>query len=171
MSQYFCTPNYLPATAENHTLLALIQAAGLPATDVQTSDAYPGQVIVICSTGLDAGQQTQLNTVVAAWDARPRAARSLLAIYTDLVALTNTQKTNIWADLSSGTPAKYLQDTGTNTAALVVLDWVVQSSGATGAALTSAKLRAAAMYVQDNVDYLVHPTFDSTINVPGDQLA
>ena len=173
MSQYFCTPLSPPPLTGVDTsgLMGQLRASGLPVTDVQTSGAFPGQVIVVCSTDLTANQSTQLNTTVAAWDPRPRVKRSLFAIYTDLTALTATQQTNVWNDLSSGSPAKYLLDAGADAAAIIVLDWVVRKAGATGAALTDAKLRAAAMYVQDNVTYLVNPVFDATINVPGDMVA
>jgi hypothetical protein len=96
-----------------------------------------------------------------------KALRTLLAIYTDLQALTAAQKTNVWTDLSSGTPKKYLQDVGRNAAAIAALDWAATDSGATGTALTAAKLRIGAMYVQDNPAYLINPSFDPTINVPG----
>ncbi len=99
-----------------------------------------------------------------------RKPRRGYAIYADLMALTTLQKTNVWTDLSSGTPKKYLLDTGANTAAIAALDWAVTDAGATGAALTAAKLRIAAAYVQDNPAYLVNPSFDLSINVAGDQL-
>lgn len=105
------------------------------------------------------------------FDLRDRKLRPLYAIYNDLVALTTTQQTNAWNDLSSGTPKKYLLDVGPNAAAIGALDWAVTDSGATGASLLHARLRVGAMYVQDNPSYLVNPAFDPSINVPGDQPA
>jgi len=166
--RYFLTVSSLPANPNLVALLSPLQAAGLPVTDVQTSEAYPGQVIVVSSIDLTAAQLTQMGSIVSAFDLRPRVPRPLYAIYNDLVALTTTQQANIWADISSGTIPKYLLDASPNTAALVVLDWAVRSSGAVGASLTAAKFRAVAMYVQDNPTYLVAPTFDATINVSGD---
>ena len=166
--RYFLTVPSLPANPNLAALMSQLQAVGLPVTDVQTSEAYPGQVIVVSSTDLTGTQLTQMESIVSAYDLRPRIPRPLYAIYNDLVALTTTQQANIWADISSGTIPKYLLDAGPNTAALVVLDWAVRSSGATGAALTAAKFRAVALYVQDNPTYLVTPTFDATINVAGD---
>ena len=166
--RYFVTVSSLPANPNLAALGSQLQAAGLPVTDVQTSGAYTGQVIVVSSTDLTGTQSTQMQSIVSAFDLRPRIPRPLYAIYNDLVALTTTQQANIWADISSGTTPKYLLDAGPNTAALVVLDWAVRSSGAIGAALTAAKFRAVAIYVQDNPTYLIAPTFDATINVAGD---
>lgn len=100
-----------------------------------------------------------------------RAPRTLAGIYGDLKALTAAQKTNVWADLAAGTPPKYLTDEGPNAAAIGVLDWAATDAGATGAALTAARLRIAAAYCQDNPGYLVQPPFDPSINVAGDQPA
>jgi len=166
--RYFLTVPSLPANPNLAALMSQLQAVGLPVTDVQTSEAYPGQVIVVSSTDLTGTQLTQMESIVSAFDLRSRIPRPLYAIYNDLVALTTTQQANIWADISSGTTPKYLIDAGRNTASLVVLDWAVRSSGAVGASLTAAKFRAVAMYVQDNPTYLVAPTFDATINVAGD---
>lgn len=174
MAQYFIN-TLVPANTDWGVLVGLLKGAGLPVIDVQTSGAYPGQVIVVTDDGVDltAAQQTTMNSVVAAFDPRPRVARSIYAIYTDLAALTTTQQTNVWNDLSAIATGqivpKYLLDAGGDTAAIVVMDWVIKKSGTSGANLTDARLRIASMYVQDNPKYLVHPTFDSTINIPGDQ--
>lgn len=108
------------------------------------------------------------NLAMAA-DLRSRTSRLMCSIYSDLLTLNTTQQTNAWSDLSSGTPKKYLLDTGINAAAIGALDWAVTDSGATDTALKNARLRIAAAYIQDNPTYLVNPTFDPTINVPGDQ--
>lgn len=168
MARYFISPPSAPASADWSPLVGKLRDAGLPVVDVQTSEAYPGQIIVVSDVDLTAAQQTTMNTVVSGWDPRPRTKRAIYSIYNDLVALNATQQGNIWADFNSGNPVKYLLDQGPNAAALAVLDWVVKSSGATGAALTGARFRAVAMYVQDNANYLAHPTFDATINVVGD---
>ena len=57
---------------------------------------------------------------------------------------------------------------GPNAAAIAAIEWATLDSGATGAALTAAKLRLTAMYCQDHPKYLVNPSFDGTINVAGD---
>jgi hypothetical protein len=165
--QYFLTVS-IPGGPITAGLLTQLKTAGLPVLDIQTSSAYSGQIIVVSSSQLTVGQSTQMGNLVTAWDPRPRAERPLYAIYNDLAALTITQQGNVWADFSAGTPPKYLLDAGDNAAAIVVLDWVVRASGVSGAALLGAQLRAVAMYVQDNVSYLVAPAFDPTINVPGD---
>lgn len=98
-----------------------------------------------------------------------KTRRSLIDIYQDLGALTAGQKGAVWGDLGSGSPRKYLLTDGLNTAAIGALDWSATDSGAVGNALTAARMRIAAMYTQDHPDYLVHPAFDPSINVPGDQ--
>ena len=114
-------------------------------------------------------QIQQGDSITATFDLHDRGPRPLYAIYTDLQALSTTQKTEVWTDLTSGTPKKYFLDTGPNAAAIGALDWAATDSGATGAALTAARIRIAAFYVQDNPNYLVNPSFDPGINVPGDQ--
>lgn len=103
--------------------------------------------------------------------ANARKPRPLYAIYADLQALSGPNKTAIWSDLSSGTPKKYLVGVGGNVAAIAALDWAASDSGATGNALTAARLRIAAMYCQDVPGYLVNPPFGTGINVTGDEPA
>lgn len=92
-------------------------------------------------------------------------------LYAEIQALTTTQKNNILADLFAGTPMKVLivtaQSNGRNEGAIGALHWAVVNSIAPVAAINDARLRATAMYVQDNPTYLIHPSFDSSINVPG----
>jgi hypothetical protein len=91
--------------------------------------------------------------------------RSMADLFIAISALTNAQKTAIWTDLSSGSPAKYLLSEGAAEAGIAALDWAIKDSGATGASLTNARLRIAAMYAYDNPLYLVNPSFDATINI------
>lgn len=170
MAQYFITTS-VPPNVDWSVLVSKLQTAGLPVTDVQTSEAYPGQIIVVTDVDLTPAQQTTMNSVVAAWDPRPRTARPLYAIYSDLTVLTAAQQSAVWTNISALTNGveKYLLDAGPNTAAIVVMDWAVKSSGATGTALTAARFRIVAMYVQDNPKYLVNPSFATTVNIPGDR--
>lgn len=112
-------------------------------------------------------QINQGNQLLATWDMRPYRARRLIDLINDLNALTSTQKTNISNDLFSGTPLKVLLDPGANISPIFVLYWGTQTPGLTTQDKNLAKLYAAAMYVQDNPAYLIQPTFDTTINVPG----
>jgi hypothetical protein len=117
------------------------------------------------------------------WDAYPTLAnlqsvsqqalipRTLLAIYNDLVALTGTQKTNIWTDLTSGSPVKISLDNGGNADSIFLLWRIASNASLPAATITDMKVTATAYYVQDVPNYLVHPGFDSTINVPGNQLS
>lgn len=170
MAQYFINVNYDMSASGWSSLKKTLQDGGLPVIDTQSSSAFPGQIIVVTddAVALTQAQQTTMNSIVAQFDPRPRTKRAIYTIYTDLLALNATQQTNVWNDFSSGNPTKYLLDQGNNAAAIAVLDWVVKKSGTSGANLTDARMRAVAMYTQDNPKYLVTPTFDATINVPGD---
>lgn len=128
------------------------------------------------------------------WDAFPTLAnlqsvsqqgskpRTMYAIAADIFALTGTlptpangtQKANIIADLFTGNLAtggqKWQQDAGLNAAALSAVYAAITASNGLATFNAAQQLIMAAMYVQDNPNYLVHPSFDSTINVPGTQL-
>lgn len=95
----------------------------------------------------------------------------LLTIYNAIVALTNAQKTAVWADLTSGSPVKISQDVGANAGALFLMWRLASNASLPAAVVIDMKLTAAAYYAQDNPTYLVAPTFDATINIPGDQPA
>lgn len=95
----------------------------------------------------------------------------LLTIYNAILALTSTQKTNIWNDLTSGSPVKISQDVGPNAASIFLLWRIASNISLPAATITDMKITAATYYVQDNPTYLVNPSFDNTINVPGDQPA
>lgn len=98
-----------------------------------------------------------------------RRKRPLLDIITALNALAGTQKTNVWSDITSGSPPKWATDAGPNAAAIAVMQFVATTSTLNATDILNAKIRGVAMYCQDNPTYLVAPAFDPTINVPGDQ--
>ncbi len=100
-----------------------------------------------------------------------RVPRSIWAVYQDLLALTGAQKTNVWADLTSGSPAKITLDKGPHSDTAFVLHWAATNTSLPAASIVDAKVRAAAAYVVDNPKYLNIPAFDPTINVLGDQPA
>ncbi len=91
------------------------------------------------------------------------------AIYAALSTLTATQKTNIWTAFSAGSPALWSTDDGPNAGAIGIGFGIVANlaSAMTTAQLTDMKLRAVTAYVLDNPEWLVHPAFDATINLPG----
>jgi hypothetical protein len=145
-------------------------AQGLP-VDYCASSA--GTVHVYTSRDLTAPEKTTLDSVVTAHDGRLRQKRPLWAIRADVQALTTAQFNNVWTDLTTPVPGeaprKYLTDYGANVAGIFVFDWSLYVSGPTAAQQKAGQIALAAMYVQDNPNYLVHPPFDSTINVPGDE--
>ena len=97
-----------------------------------------------------------------------KTKRGLLAIITDLNALSGAQKTAVWSDITSGSPPKWATDTGPNAAALAWAPTLITLNGLTAANVLDLKIKAVAMYVQDNPNYLVHPSFDNTINISGE---
>jgi hypothetical protein len=138
---------------------------------------FPGaticpNVVIGFDPDITAQQLVTLNGVIAAHvPAGPRKPRLLLDVYNDLVALSAAQKTNINADLFVGSPPKFTGDTGSSQADLLVLWTLQQVGGLSVGDKTLVKLAAAAIYCLDNPKYLVHPSFDATILVPGDQPA
>jgi hypothetical protein len=156
-------------------LTSEVVAAGLPPPAHINGSNYAGpgspagNIEIAYSAPLDTSQKTLLDQTVAAHvPAGPRKPRALYDIYTDIKGLTTAQKQSIWTDLGGGSPRKYLLDVGPNAAGIGALDWAVTDSGAAGASLQGAQMRIAAFYTQDNPNYLVHPPFDTSIDVPGD---
>lgn len=99
----------------------------------------------------------------------PVTIRTLLNISADITSLSASQKTAIWSDLTSGSPAKILASVGPNAGSLFVFRRMAILAVLGPADSTSCKVDAAAMYVQDNPAYLVRPAFDATINISGVQ--
>lgn len=106
--------------------------------------------------------------IIAAGIRRPR---TLYAIRADLAALSAANKNAVWSALTAGTPPLWAADAGPNAAALLALQMLGASATLSAAAATEAKLRAAAMYCQDNPSWLVNPPFGSGISIPGDEAA
>jgi hypothetical protein len=100
-----------------------------------------------------------------------RVPRTLYAIRADLVALSTANKNAVWAALIAGTPPLWATASGPNAAALAAIQLFGASATLSAADVLEAKLRAAAMYAQDQPNWLVNPAFAPTVNVPGDQLA
>lgn len=166
------TYQYIKAynTLNDSQLLAECVAAGLPATDVQRFGDAAQTMQVVTSRDLTAPEVTTLDGLVAAHDGRPRRKRTVFAIYTDLAALTATQRDAVWADLMGGNPPKLALDTGPNTADVFTMHFLSTAvSGLTAAEKNEAKRRTIAFYVQDNPAYLVNPPFAPAVNTPGDE--
>lgn len=100
----------------------------------------------------------------------PRRPRLCEDVVNDLKALTTVQKNAVWANITSGTPPKWSTNKGPSAPSFDVLHMIVVSPTSTGAQVLDAKLHGAAMYCKDNPGYLVHPAFDQSINVPGDEV-
>lgn len=98
-----------------------------------------------------------------------RVTRPLFDLVTALNGLNATQKTNISNDLFGGSPAKWTQATGENSSSILVIFTLTQTATLSTADKNLAKIHGTALYIQDYPNYLVNPSFDPTINVPGDQ--
>jgi hypothetical protein len=104
----------------------------------------------------------------------PRKPRPLFEIRADVQALSASQWTNTWNALSApagSAPRLYLTDYGPNVSGIFALDWSAYASGGTAAQVKAAQVSITACYCQDQPSYLVHPPFDNSINIPGDELA
>jgi len=144
-------------------------AEGLPIEYVRGPDAS-GVIIVTTTVDLDALEIDTMDDVIAKHDGRKRQPRVLYAIWKDIGALSGAQKQNIANDLFSGDPPKVTQDTGVNAPDLLIL-WTLQNSVSLSTTdKQSAQRSAMSIYTLDNPKYLVHPPFDPTINVPGDEV-
>jgi hypothetical protein len=144
-------------------------AAGLPVAGVNGGAIGSGDVYVITSVDLTAQQKTTLDAVVSAHDGRPRRKRRLYDVFQAIGALSNSQKLAISSDLFSGTPPKFALDEGDDSPDLLVLYVLQLTGGLSTADKNLVKQAAASVYARDNPTYLVHPSFDPTINVPGEE--
>src|SRR5574338_1509566 len=106
------TYTYTLEAAKQYDLSGLVtqcQAAGLPVFYVNGS---PGAnaIQVVTDRALSMPELDALAALVAAYDGRPRRKRKPYDIYTDIGAMSGTQKTNIANDLFGGSPPKFTQD-------------------------------------------------------------
>lgn len=148
-------------------LHAALTAAGIPIDGV--ARLTDGSVRIDFQATATSQQKTDAAAMAAAWDWTPRQPRRLYDIWQALNALSAGQQSAIWTDITSGTPPKWALAEGDNAGAILALHWSALNSGATTANLNDAKRRLVAMYCQMYPNYLIHPSFDSTINVPGDE--
>jgi len=115
-------------------------------------------------------QKDQANAIAAAFDGQDRVFLSLTDIRAPVQALTATQLSNTWANLSGATPTaprKYLDDTGPNAATIFLWDWVLYVSGPTAAQQKAGQISLIATYVSDYPFYLDSPPWDPSIHVLG----
>lgn len=110
--------------------------------------------------------QNQLAVPVAA-----RKPRRPYDVAVAIAGLSTAQWNNVVADLFAGSPAKWQLDNGPYAVSIGAgACFAIQSNGA----FLFNKFQQfdlAAIYCVDNPTYLVNPSFDPTINIPGDQPA
>jgi hypothetical protein len=113
-------------------------------------------------------QITEGDNIVMTLDISPKRTRKAWDIYTDVRALPAAAQTAIWDDLRANNAAKIKSIGPPQDGSVLILHWCITSlGGATAAEKNDASARMAALYTQQNVHYLEHPPFASTINVPG----
>jgi len=103
--------------------------------------------------------------LISGWTWTERKTRSLLSLYTEISALSPSQKTAVAGDLF-GASNKWSTNLGPNRSGMFVL-YLLTQLGLSAAQNTAAKVAAAAMYCQDHPFYLINPSFDLSILVDG----
>jgi len=139
---------------------------GIPAISIQQEG---GAFTVTYDPSATAGQIAQGNQIASTWPTYSQQTRDSTGIYTDVRALSASQKNNITGpsgDLYSGTPMKALRDMGPNQNTIAALLTVRQCSFCNAAADRQLiDNQVTALYTADNPYYLANPTFDPTISV------
>jgi len=170
-----------PGSYNIDQLTVEVSAAGLPAPLYINGSGYAGQgsfataIDVVYGAPLLPAQVSTLNATVAAHlPAGPRKSRPLYSIRSDVQALSATQMSATWQDLSAAAgpvPRKYLGTTGPNAATLFHWDHTYYVLGGTAAQLKAAQISITATYIQDpdNWHYLMHPPWDSSIAIDGSE--
>lgn len=113
-------------------------------------------------------QDSLAASIVAAHNG-PRELRPPLDIWNDLALLTDVQRDAIWTDLTSGSPQKFLVDNGPHAFDVWQQYRRIQDEGLGVNVQKKVKAGGVVAYLLDFPKYLVHPSFDPTINVPGDR--
>ena len=150
-------------------LEAEIAAAGLPIAPLGVA-VDQDSIRIAMKRELAGPEPAELDEIVFAHvPPVPRGPRPLWDIREDILALSGPQISAVWADLSGGTPKKMALDTGPNAAAIWVMEWSATFGPANAQDRNEAKIRVIAFWCQDNPQDLVHPPYDNSINIPGDQ--
>jgi hypothetical protein len=115
-------------------------------------------------------QIAQGNDIVMTLDITKMRPRAMFDIYADIKALSAQKQAAIAADIGVNNYEKLKSMHPPQDAPVAVLHWCVTSlAAATQTERYDAYARIEAMYCQQFPDYLVHPVFDTSINIPGDE--
>jgi hypothetical protein len=146
------------------------QAVPILGVSVTVPASGPRSAVVHYPDGTSQADQDRGNQIAAGFDLRDAQLCSLSSLYQSVAALSQTQRNNIWADLSAPatpTPRKYLTDYGTNASAIFTMDYLLYVVGGTAAQVDSGRNDIISFWTQDNPQYLINPAFDPSISVPG----
>jgi len=114
-------------------------------------------------------QIDQGNAVVAGFDGKWRQSRLIYDLYANIGALSAAQKQNAWSAATAGDPPLWAQDRGVNAADLHII-WLLATQLGVVSTVTDKNIcrqMLLAIYTQDNPYFLVQPSWDTSINVPG----
>jgi hypothetical protein len=129
-----------------------------------------GLVVRIDYDNATAPQIEQGDSIVYDLDVTLMRTRSVYDIYADIKALTAGQQAAIANDISVNNYEKLKSMRPPQDGPVAVLHWCVTSlAAATQAERYDAYARIDAMYCQQFPDYLVHPAFDPSIEISGDE--
>lgn len=137
-----------------------------PVVQMDYAPELPLKVRLFYYTSATAQQKADVEAFIGAWDWEPRRPRDLKDIVADLDALTVQQKGSIWTYISGGTPVRWKQSNRGDvwTCLRISENFVSLTAGEK----TALRIQAVAIYVREEFpDFLINPSFDPTINVPG----
>jgi hypothetical protein len=140
---------------------AALRAAGIPIYGVDSNG------VVAYQPSATQAQQTQGAAIVATFPTGSVVLRTPYALAVAIAALTTGQWNNIVADLFSGNPAKW--QVGASEAMSAGAMFAITNTGVITFGNKFQQVTMTALYVRQFPYYLVTPSFDSSINVPGYQ--
>jgi len=141
----------------------------LPVATVYGPDALD-EIVIRTTRDLTPAEITTQDGVVAKHDGRPRKPRTIDAVYTDLAALSGVQKANIWTYLTQPVAGKQ-RWRQSNRDGLWNAASVGNSAPVGGALQDQSRALSGTFWCIEHPTDFVHPTWDPSINVPGDELA
>jgi len=141
--------------------LGIVNAEGT--TTVTHADLSPGQWLRIDNPVEPLVQFKAFLDTISLLARKPRSVQAIIADLVNPAKLTREQKIAIRDDLTSGNPPKW------RAAGPMVWSQAAGFRAADNGQQAVALAVAVAYYLLEFPDYLIHPSFDPTINIPGDE--